>query len=196
MQFLFAFFLSVVHCRCSKCYSVPARKRVRKRSSGITLLSLPEEVLLCVLQYLSAEDLLSIRAVSKSAHSDTAKLFITWDFSSAGVLIIIIIIIFLNACFRFTLSCGTLLTTTLVFGPGSVSETRGHPQTHYGFLKGTPPTVKSVLIYMLFVNLSLYFKFCLPLELLTKGILKLLWSLELHIYTMKDVSCWLVHVRD
>ncbi|XP_063326716.1 cyclin-F [Pelmatolapia mariae] len=53
----------VVHCRCSKCYSVPARKRVRKRSSGITLLSLPEEVLLCVLQYLSAEDLLSIRAV-------------------------------------------------------------------------------------------------------------------------------------
>lgn len=90
MQFLFAFFLSVVHCRCSKCYSVPARKRVRKRSSGITLLSLPEEVLLCVLQYLSAEDLLSIRAVSKSAHSDTAKLFITWDFSSAGVLIIFI----------------------------------------------------------------------------------------------------------
>lgn len=86
----FAFFLSVVHCRCSKCYSVPARKRVRKRSSGITLLSLPEEVLLCVLQYLSAEDLLSIRAVSKSAHSDTAKLFITWDFSSAGVLIIFI----------------------------------------------------------------------------------------------------------
>uniref|UniRef100_A0AAX7TQX3 F-box domain-containing protein n=1 Tax=Astatotilapia calliptera TaxID=8154 RepID=A0AAX7TQX3_ASTCA len=55
--------MKVVHCRCSKCYSVPARKRVRKRSSGITLLSLPEEVLLCVLQYLSAEDLLSIRAV-------------------------------------------------------------------------------------------------------------------------------------
>uniref|UniRef100_A0A669CUI1 Cyclin-F n=1 Tax=Oreochromis niloticus TaxID=8128 RepID=A0A669CUI1_ORENI len=54
---------NVIHCRCSKCYSVPARKRVRKRSSGITLLSLPEEVLLCVLQYLSAEDLLSIRAV-------------------------------------------------------------------------------------------------------------------------------------
>uniref|UniRef100_A0A3Q0SH25 Cyclin-F n=1 Tax=Amphilophus citrinellus TaxID=61819 RepID=A0A3Q0SH25_AMPCI len=53
----------VIHCRCSKCYSVPARKRVRKRSPGITLLSLPEEILLCVLQCLSAEDLLSVRAV-------------------------------------------------------------------------------------------------------------------------------------
>eukprot|EP00064_Thunnus_orientalis_P014877 superscaffoldBa00002658_g14924 len=53
----------VVHCRCSKCYSVPARKRVRKRTPTVTLLSLPEEVLLCVLQCLSAEDLLSVRAV-------------------------------------------------------------------------------------------------------------------------------------
>ncbi|XP_078017456.1 cyclin-F isoform X2 [Epinephelus lanceolatus] len=52
-----------VHCRCSKCYSVPARKRVRKRTPDLTLLSLPEEVLLCVLQCLSAEDLLSVRAV-------------------------------------------------------------------------------------------------------------------------------------
>ncbi|XP_040047783.2 cyclin-F [Gasterosteus aculeatus] len=52
-----------VHCRCSKCYSVPVRKRVRKRTPALTLLSLPEEVLLCVLQCLSAEDLLSVRAV-------------------------------------------------------------------------------------------------------------------------------------
>uniref|UniRef100_A0A8C2YZN6 Cyclin-F n=1 Tax=Cyclopterus lumpus TaxID=8103 RepID=A0A8C2YZN6_CYCLU len=52
-----------VHCRCSKCYSVPARKRVRKRTPALTLLSLPEEILLCVLQCLSAEDLLSVRAV-------------------------------------------------------------------------------------------------------------------------------------
>uniref|UniRef100_A0A665VG93 Cyclin-F n=1 Tax=Echeneis naucrates TaxID=173247 RepID=A0A665VG93_ECHNA len=37
--------------------------RVRKRTSALTLLSLPEEVLLCVLQCLSAEDLLSVRAV-------------------------------------------------------------------------------------------------------------------------------------
>lgn len=65
--YLFVFFPSsaVVHCRCSKCYSVPARKRVRKRSPSLTLLSLPEEILLCVLQCLSAEDLLSVRAVSK-----------------------------------------------------------------------------------------------------------------------------------
>ncbi|KAG7250148.1 hypothetical protein CRUP_026699, partial [Coryphaenoides rupestris] len=34
----------VVHCRCSKCYSAPARKRVRKRTEAQTLLSLPEEV--------------------------------------------------------------------------------------------------------------------------------------------------------
>ncbi|XP_064171538.1 cyclin-F [Anguilla rostrata] len=53
----------VVHCRCSKCFSVPARRRVRKRPPFLTLLSLPEEVLLCVLQCLSAEDLLSVRAV-------------------------------------------------------------------------------------------------------------------------------------
>ncbi|CAN9505270.1 unnamed protein product [Ophioblennius macclurei] len=53
----------VIHCRCVKCYSVPARKRVRKRPSVLTLLSLPEDVILCVLQCLSAEDLLSVRAV-------------------------------------------------------------------------------------------------------------------------------------
>uniref|UniRef100_A0A667Z8K2 Cyclin-F n=1 Tax=Myripristis murdjan TaxID=586833 RepID=A0A667Z8K2_9TELE len=53
----------VIHCRCSKCYSVPVRKRVRKRTPALTLLSLPEEVLLCVLQCLSAEDLLAVRAV-------------------------------------------------------------------------------------------------------------------------------------
>lgn len=54
----------VLHCHCSKCYSVPVRKRVRKRTPSLTLLSLPEEILLCVLQCLSAEDLLSIRAVN------------------------------------------------------------------------------------------------------------------------------------
>uniref|UniRef100_A0AAZ3SJS9 Cyclin-F n=1 Tax=Oncorhynchus tshawytscha TaxID=74940 RepID=A0AAZ3SJS9_ONCTS len=55
--------VSVLHCRCSKCFTVPARKRVRKRVPALTLLSLPEEVLLCVLQCLSAEDLLAVRAV-------------------------------------------------------------------------------------------------------------------------------------
>ncbi|XP_077413242.1 cyclin-F [Vanacampus margaritifer] len=52
-----------VHCHCPKCYSVPVRKRVRLRTTNTTLLSLPEEVLLYVFQYFSAEDLLSIRAV-------------------------------------------------------------------------------------------------------------------------------------
>ena len=60
----------VVHCRCSKCFSIPtARKRVRRRADAQTLLSLPEEVLLCVLQCLSADDLLAVRAVS--THRDT-----------------------------------------------------------------------------------------------------------------------------
>uniref|UniRef100_A0A672NI93 Cyclin-F n=1 Tax=Sinocyclocheilus grahami TaxID=75366 RepID=A0A672NI93_SINGR len=53
----------VLHCRCAKCFSLPVRKRVRKRASAVTLLSLPEELLLCVLQCLSAEDLLAVRAV-------------------------------------------------------------------------------------------------------------------------------------
>ncbi|XP_060748979.1 cyclin-F [Tachysurus vachellii] len=53
----------VLHCRCHKCSAVPARKRVRKQVSSLGLLTLPEEVLLCVLQCLSAEDLLSVRAV-------------------------------------------------------------------------------------------------------------------------------------
>ncbi|RXN24178.1 cyclin-F [Labeo rohita] len=56
-------FLAMLHCRCAKCFSLPVRKRVRKRASAVTLLSLPEELLLCVLQCLSAEDLLAVRAV-------------------------------------------------------------------------------------------------------------------------------------
>lgn len=61
-----SFCLSVLHCRCSKCYSVPTKKRVRKRVPlALGLLSLPKEVLLCILQCLPAEDLLSVRAVSE-----------------------------------------------------------------------------------------------------------------------------------
>uniref|UniRef100_A0A8C1N9W7 Cyclin-F n=1 Tax=Cyprinus carpio TaxID=7962 RepID=A0A8C1N9W7_CYPCA len=55
--------MGTLHCRCAKCFSLPVRKRVRKRASAVTLLSLPEELLLCVLQCLSAEDLLAVRAV-------------------------------------------------------------------------------------------------------------------------------------
>ncbi|XP_012694255.2 cyclin-F [Clupea harengus] len=53
----------VLHCRCAKCFTVPSRKRVRKRVPTLTLLSLPEEIILYVLQCLSAEDILAIRAV-------------------------------------------------------------------------------------------------------------------------------------
>lgn len=40
---------------------------MRKRVPILTLLSLPEEIILCVLQCLSAEDLLAVRAVSTFA---------------------------------------------------------------------------------------------------------------------------------
>ncbi|KAL0993446.1 hypothetical protein UPYG_G00107990 [Umbra pygmaea] len=53
----------VIHCRCSKCFIVPARKRVRKRVPALNLLSLPEEVLLCVFQFLPPEDLFYVRSV-------------------------------------------------------------------------------------------------------------------------------------
>ncbi|NWJ09257.1 CCNF protein, partial [Crypturellus undulatus] len=54
---------SVIHCRCSRCFSFPSKRRVRKRPRVLTLLSLPEDVLLHVLKGLPAEDILSIRAV-------------------------------------------------------------------------------------------------------------------------------------
>uniref|UniRef100_A0A669Q4J8 Cyclin F n=1 Tax=Phasianus colchicus TaxID=9054 RepID=A0A669Q4J8_PHACC len=53
----------VVHCRCSRCFSFPAKRRIRKRPQVLTLLSLPEDVLLHVLKGLPAEDILSLRAV-------------------------------------------------------------------------------------------------------------------------------------
>ncbi|XP_033887204.3 cyclin-F [Acipenser ruthenus] len=53
----------VIHCRCSKCFSLPAKRRLRKRAPALSLLSLPEEVLLCVLKCLSAQDLPAVRAV-------------------------------------------------------------------------------------------------------------------------------------
>ncbi|XP_077172647.1 cyclin-F isoform X2 [Paroedura picta] len=53
----------VTHCRCSGCFSVPSKRRMRKRPRVLTLLSLPEDVLFHVLKGLPAEDLLSLRAV-------------------------------------------------------------------------------------------------------------------------------------
>lgn len=38
---------------------------------------------------------------------------------------------------RLTPSCGTLWTTTPVYGPGSSLDTRGHPPKLCGYLKGT-----------------------------------------------------------
>ncbi|XP_059417694.1 cyclin-F [Carassius carassius] len=53
-----------LHCGCARCFPVRVRRRVRKRAPAVVpLLSLPEELLLCVLQCLSAEDLLAVRAV-------------------------------------------------------------------------------------------------------------------------------------
>ncbi|NXJ12380.1 CCNF protein, partial [Odontophorus gujanensis] len=53
----------VIHCRCSRCFSFPSKRRIRKRPRVLTLLSLPEDVLLHVLKGLPAEDILSLRAV-------------------------------------------------------------------------------------------------------------------------------------
>ncbi|NWS41518.1 CCNF protein, partial [Probosciger aterrimus] len=53
----------VIHCRCSRCFSFPSKRRVRKRPRVLTLLSLPEDVLFHVLRGLPAEDILSVRAV-------------------------------------------------------------------------------------------------------------------------------------
>ncbi|NWX90964.1 CCNF protein, partial [Nothoprocta pentlandii] len=57
------FAFPVIHCRCSRCFSFPSKRRVRKRPRVLTLLSLPEDVLLHVLKGLPAEDILSVRAV-------------------------------------------------------------------------------------------------------------------------------------
>ncbi|KFV62469.1 Cyclin-F, partial [Dryobates pubescens] len=40
----------VIHCRCSRCFAFPSKRRVRKRPRVLTLLSLPEDVLFHVLR--------------------------------------------------------------------------------------------------------------------------------------------------
>uniref|UniRef100_A0A670Y291 F-box domain-containing protein n=1 Tax=Pseudonaja textilis TaxID=8673 RepID=A0A670Y291_PSETE len=60
MHFRFA----ITHCRCSRCFSVPSKRRVKKRPRILTLLSLPEDILFHVLKGLPIEDILSLRAVS------------------------------------------------------------------------------------------------------------------------------------
>ncbi|NXC20994.1 CCNF protein, partial [Corythaeola cristata] len=53
----------VIHCRCSRCFSFPSKRRIRKRPRVLTLLSLPVDVLFHILKCLPAEDILSVRAV-------------------------------------------------------------------------------------------------------------------------------------
>ncbi|NXI44551.1 CCNF protein, partial [Galbula dea] len=53
----------VIHCRCSRCFSFPSKRRIRKRPRVLTLLNLPEDVLFHILKGLPAEDLLCVRAV-------------------------------------------------------------------------------------------------------------------------------------
>ncbi|XP_065588643.1 cyclin-F [Cyrtonyx montezumae] len=53
----------VIHCRCSKCFSFPSKRKIRQRPQVLTLLNLPEDVLLLILKGLPAEDVLSLRVV-------------------------------------------------------------------------------------------------------------------------------------
>ncbi|KAM9305857.1 cyclin-F [Gastrophryne carolinensis] len=53
----------VLHCRCSKCFTAPPKRRVKRRPRPLTLLNLPEDVLLYVLECLPAMDILSMRNV-------------------------------------------------------------------------------------------------------------------------------------
>ncbi|XP_077130767.1 cyclin-F isoform X3 [Ranitomeya variabilis] len=54
---------SVLHCRCSKCFAAPPKRRVKRRPRLLTLLGLPEDVLLYILECLPAVDMQSMRDV-------------------------------------------------------------------------------------------------------------------------------------
>uniref|UniRef100_A0A8C5X9Q1 F-box domain-containing protein n=1 Tax=Malurus cyaneus samueli TaxID=2593467 RepID=A0A8C5X9Q1_9PASS len=56
-------FSIVVHCRCSRCFSFPSKRRIIKRPRVLTFLNLPEDVLFHILKGLPAADILSVRAV-------------------------------------------------------------------------------------------------------------------------------------
>uniref|UniRef100_UPI00398E51F3 cyclin-F isoform X2 n=1 Tax=Pristiophorus japonicus TaxID=55135 RepID=UPI00398E51F3 len=53
----------VFHCKCAKCFSLLTKPKSKKRSPVLTLLSLPDDVLLYVLECLPAQDILHFRAV-------------------------------------------------------------------------------------------------------------------------------------
>uniref|UniRef100_A0A4W3I365 Cyclin-F n=1 Tax=Callorhinchus milii TaxID=7868 RepID=A0A4W3I365_CALMI len=51
------------HCKCAKCFSLPTKRKIKKHPPVFTLLGLPDDVLLYVLECLPAEDILNFRAV-------------------------------------------------------------------------------------------------------------------------------------
>ncbi|GCC31633.1 hypothetical protein chiPu_0010093 [Chiloscyllium punctatum] len=53
----------VLHCKCTKCFSLLTKHKIKKRSPVLTLLNLPDDVLLYVLECLPAQDILHFRAV-------------------------------------------------------------------------------------------------------------------------------------
>ncbi|XP_048407565.1 cyclin-F isoform X3 [Stegostoma tigrinum] len=52
-----------LHCKCTKCFSLHVKQKIKKHSPVLTLLSLPDDVLLYVLECLPAQDILHFRAV-------------------------------------------------------------------------------------------------------------------------------------
>uniref|UniRef100_A0A4W3HJN8 Cyclin-F n=1 Tax=Callorhinchus milii TaxID=7868 RepID=A0A4W3HJN8_CALMI len=54
---------NVFHCKCAKCFSLPTKRKIKKHPPVFTLLGLPDDVLLYVLECLPAEDILNFRAV-------------------------------------------------------------------------------------------------------------------------------------
>ncbi|KTG34965.1 hypothetical protein cypCar_00039413 [Cyprinus carpio] len=70
-----------LHCRCAKCFSLPVRKRVRKRASAVTLLSLPEELLLFILIFVTLSIVTrasGLEAAEKGNFEAAAKLGIAY----------------------------------------------------------------------------------------------------------------------
>ncbi|XP_067912841.1 cyclin-F isoform X2 [Heterodontus francisci] len=62
-QQCFSSYTFVFHCKCEKCFSLLTKQKIKKRSPVLTLLSLPDDVLLYVLECLTAQDILHFRAV-------------------------------------------------------------------------------------------------------------------------------------
>ncbi|XP_062915574.1 cyclin-F [Mobula hypostoma] len=55
--------VEVFRCKCVKCISLLATQKTKKSTPALTLLGLPADILLCVLECLPAQDILHFRAV-------------------------------------------------------------------------------------------------------------------------------------